>query len=437
MAVIVLGLSHHGAPLDVRERLAYPARDVVPTLERLLAVAGAREGVLLSTCNRTELYLVEGEREAASDAWAMLSERLGSDASQYGYVRRDRAAAAHLFRVASGMDSMVVGEAQIHGQVRDAWETSRPASGTVLNRLFQNALLTGGRVRSETQLGHGALSVSSAAVQLAKKIFGALTGRRAMVLGAGEMAELALASLQQEGVHAAIVANRTFERAQELASQYGATAVHYEEAWAALAEVDVLICSTAAPRPVVNPERVRDAIARRGHRPICILDIALPRDVSPDVGKLANVYLYDLDDLQAMVSANLERRMSELPAAEVVIAEEVESFWQWVAGLAAVPVLTQLREEMHRLRERELAAAMRRLGDLTPEQRAAVERFSESLTNKFLHEPSVRLRAAAANGRGLGIVDAARYLFALDERLTAADQPADVTQPPSTTNEPQ
>jgi glutamyl-tRNA reductase len=199
----------------------------------------------------------------------------------------------------------------------------------------------------------------------------------------------------------------------------------------------VLICSTAAPRPVVNPERVRDAIARRGHRPLCILDIALPRDVSPDVGKLANVYLYDLDDLQAMVSANLERRMSELPAAEVVIAEEVESFWQWVAGLAAVPVLTQLREEMHRLRERELAAAMRRLGDLTPEQRAAVERFSESLTNKFLHEPSVRLRAAAANGRGLGIVDAARYLFALDERLTAADQPADVTQPPSTTNEPQ
>jgi glutamyl-tRNA reductase len=437
MAVIVLGLSHHGAPLDVRERLASPARVVVPTLVRVLEIAGAREGVLLSTCNRTELYLVEGEREAASDAWAMLSERLGSDASQYGYVRRDRAAAAHLFRVASGMDSMVVGEAQIHGQVRDAWETSRPVSGTVLNRLFQNALLTGGRVRSETQLGHGALSVSSAAVQLAKKIFGALAGRRAMVLGAGEMAELALASLQQEGVHAAIVANRTFERAQELASQYGATAVHYEEAWSALAEVDVLICSTAAPRPVVNPERVRDAIARRGHRPLCILDIAVPRDVSPEVGKLANVYLYDLDDLQAVVSANLERRMSELPAAEAVIAQEVESYWQWVAGLAAVPVLTQLREEMHRLRERELAAAMRRLGDLTPEQRAAVERFSESLTNKFLHEPSVRLRAAAANGRGLGIVDAARYLFALDERPAAAEQPADVAQPPSTTNEPQ
>ncbi|MEP6729080.1 MAG: glutamyl-tRNA reductase [bacterium] len=436
MAVVVLGVSHHGAPLDVRERLAIPARDVVSALQRVLDAASAREGVLLSTCNRTEMYLVEGEREAATDAWALLSERLGSDASRYGYVRRDRDAAAHLFRVASGMDSMVVGEAQIHGQVRDAWETSRPTSGTVLNRLFQNALLTGGRVRSETQLGHGALSVSSAAVQLSKKIFGALVGRRAMVLGAGEMAELALASLQHEGVRAAIVANRTFERAQALAAQYGATAVHYDEAWDSLVDVDLLLCSTAAPRPVVNTARVREAISKRGDRPLCILDIAVPRDVDPEVGKLANVYLYDLDDLQAVVSTNLERRKNEMPAAEAVIAQEVESFWQWVAGLAAVPVLTQLRHEMHRVRERELAAAMRRLGDLTPEQRAVVEHFSQSLTNKFLHEPSVRLRAAAANGRGLGIVDAARYLFALDERPAPADDaPVEPTQSSITTEQ--
>ena len=433
MAVIVLGVSHHGAPLDVRERLAFTSRDIVPALELLRIGAGVQEGVLLSTCNRTELYLVEGDGEASPAGWALLSDRLGADASPYGYVRRDREAAAHLFRVASGMDSMVVGEAQIHGQVRAAWEASRPTSGVVLNRLFQSALLTGGRVRSETQLGHGALSVSSAAVQLSKKIFGALTGRRAMVLGAGEMAELALASLQQEGVHAAIVANRTFERAQALAAQYGATAVHYDEAWSSLADVDLLICSTASPHPVVNAARVRSAIARRGHRPLCILDIAVPRDVDPDVAKLANVYLYDLDDLHSVVSANLERRRGELPAAEAVIAQEVESFWQWVAGLAAVPVLTQLREEMHRVRERELAAAMRRLGDLTPEQRAAVEHFSQSLTNKFLHEPSVRLRASAANGRGLGIVDAARYLFALDERPAAAEEtPHDAAQPTTT-----
>ena len=436
MAVIVLGVSHHGAPLDVRERLAFAPREVLSVLARVRDATGAREGVLLSTCNRTELYLVEGDREVSVAVWQMLSDRLGSEASGYGYVRRDRDAATHLFRVASGMESMIVGEAQIHGQVRDAWEQSRPECGAVLNRLFQSALLTGGRVRSETRLGHGVLSVSSAAVQLSKKIFGALTGRRAMVLGAGEMAELALASLQEEGVHAAIVANRTFERAQALAAQYGATAVHYDEAWNALSDVDLLLCSTAASRPVVNVARVRDAIARRGDRPLCILDIALPRDVEPEVGQLANVYLYDLDDLQAVVSGNLARRQGELPAAAVVIEEEVESFWQWVAGLAAVPVLMQLREEMNRVRERELNAAMRRLGELTPAQRAVVEQFAQSLTNKFLHEPSVRLRAAAANGRGLGVVDAARYLFALDERPAHTPDGAHARQPSSNTPDP-
>jgi glutamyl-tRNA reductase len=286
----------------------------------------------------------------------------------------------------------------------------------VLNRLFQTALSTAGRVRSETRIGHGAMSVSSAAVQLAKKIFGGLAGRRAMVLGAGEMAELALESLQQEGVHTAVVANRTFERAEALAAQYGALAVHYDEAWPRVVDVDLLLCSTASPRPVVDVAKIRESVAKRGDRPLCILDIALPRDVDPAVGTLDNVFLYDLDDLRGMVTANLERRQQELPAAESLIAQEVEDFWQWVAGLAAVPVLTQLRNEMNRVRERELAAAMRRLGDLPPEQREVVEQLAQSLTNKFLHEPSVRLRAAAANGRGLGVVDAARYLFALDER---------------------
>ena len=188
MALIVVGVSHHGAPLDVRERLAYRAGEVQGVLERVRSAAGAREAVLLSTCNRTELYVAEGEHEAATTVWSLYGERLGGDASGYGYVRRDREAVAHLFRVVAGMDSMVLGEAQIHGQVRDAWELSRPASGAVLNRLFQAALLVGGRVRSETALGRGAMSVSSAAVQLAKKIFGSLTGKRAMVLGAGEMA---------------------------------------------------------------------------------------------------------------------------------------------------------------------------------------------------------------------------------------------------------
>jgi glutamyl-tRNA reductase len=429
MAVIVVGVSHHGAPLDVRERLAYRSSEVHGVLDRVRQMAEVREAVLLSTCNRTELYVVEGESDAAAAVWSLYGERLGGDASGFGYVRRDRDAVAHLFRVVSGMDSMVVGEAQIHGQVRDAWEASRPRSGVVLNRLFQTALLVGGRVRSETALGHGAMSVSSAAVQLAKKIFGSLVGKRAMVLGAGEMAELALASLQTEGVRAAVVANRTFERAQALAGLYGATAVHYEEAWTALADVDVLLCSTASPHLVVSADRVRDGLHRRGDRPLCILDIAVPRDVDPSVAEMDNVFLYDLDDLRAVVSASVERRRGEMPAAEQVIVEEVEKYWQWVAGLAAVPVVTQFRDEMNRVRERELEAALRKLGDLTPEQRAAVEHFSQSLMNKFLHEPTVRLRSAAANGRGLGVVDAARYLFGLDARpaadATSATPPAE------------
>jgi glutamyl-tRNA reductase len=426
MALIVVGVSHRGAPLAVREQIAYRESELVSTLHDLRSTAGAREGVLLSTCNRTEFYLVEGERDAAPLVWSALSERLGSEAKGFGYVRRDREAVEHLYRVAAGLDSMVIGEAQIQGQVRDAWEACRAVSGAVLNRLFQTSLLVAGRVRSETAVGRGAASVSSAALQLARQIFGSLNGRRAMVLGAGEMAELALECFAKEGVRAAIVANRTFERARELASRYGAVAMHYDECWHALAEVDVLLCSTASPRPVVTMERVRPAFSDRRDQPLCILDIAMPRDVEPEIGALDNVYLYDLDDLQAVVAANLERRMTELPTAEELIATEAERYWNWLAGLATVPVLTRFRGEMDQLRERELNDALRRLGDLTPEQRAAMEQFSRSLMNKFLHGPTVRLRAAAANGRGLGVVDAVRYLFGLEEK---PDTPSETHRP--------
>jgi glutamyl-tRNA reductase len=397
---------------------------VLPTLAAVRQHTGAREGVLLSTCNRTEFYLVEGERDAAPAVWHLLSERLGEEASGFGYVRRDRDAVAHLFHVTSGLDSMVLGEAQIHGQVRDAWSICRSESGAVLNRLFQSALQVAGRVRSETAVGRGAASVSSAALQLARQIFGSLAGRRAMVLGAGEMAELALACLVDEGVRAAIVANRTYDRARELAARYGAAAMHYDECWASLGDVDVLLCSTASPRPVVTLDRVRDALARRRDRPLCILDIALPRDVEAAVGALDNVFLYDLDDLRAVVTSNAERRRAELPGAEELIAGEVERYWAWLAGLAAVPVLTRVRVEMERVREREVAHALRRLEHLPPDDRAVVEHLSRSLMNKFLHEPSVRLRAAAANGRGLGVVDAVRYLFGLDD--ARADESASV-----------
>jgi glutamyl-tRNA reductase len=425
VGLVVAGLSHRTAPIEIREKCAFTTRDAAAALEALRDVSGTSEGVLLSTCNRTEFYLVEGAEDAPPSVWEMLSKRLGTDAVPFGYVRRDRDAVRHLMRVTSGLDSMVVGEAQIKGQVRDAWESCRPYSGAVLNRLFQTAQSVAGRVRTETAIGRGAASVSSAAVQLAKKIFGTLTGRCAMVLGAGEMAELALQCLLDEGVRATMVANRTFEHADELARRHGATAMRYEDCWAALATVDLVICSTAAPHPVVSYDSVAAGVAERGDQPLCILDIALPRDVEPEVASLDNVFLYDLDDLRAVVAANLEQRQSQLPSAEELIDGEVDRYWDWLAGLAAVPVVADFRAAMDRVRADELAHAARRLGELTPAQREVVDHFSRSLMNKFLHAPSVRLRAAAANGRGLGVVDTARYLFGLDETPPAA---ADATQ---------
>ncbi|HEY6089473.1 MAG TPA: glutamyl-tRNA reductase [Gemmatimonadaceae bacterium] len=416
MAVIVAGISHATAPIEVREKLAFRPYEAVAELARLRESGIIREGVALSTCNRTEIYVVEEAGDALPHISAMLSRRLGDDATPYTYVRRDGYVAPHLFGVAAGLDSMILGEAQIHGQVKDAWERCRSESGPILNRMFQTALLAAARAREETGIGRGAASVSSAAVQLAKKIFGGLSGRRAMILGAGDVAELALECLLDEGVRVAIVANRTFERAQAMAERHGAAAMHYDQCWESLKDVDVLLCSTASSVPVVTVARVRDSVLARGDRPLCVLDIALPRDVEAAVGDLDNVFLYDLDDLRAAAAANLERREEDVPAARQIITEEAQKYWDWVAGLAAVPVVRSFREEMDRVRGAELAAALRRIGPLSAEQTEAIEHFSRALMNKFLHEPSVRLKAAAANGRGLAVVDAARYLFALDDK---------------------
>lgn len=430
MNVSVVGVSHRTATLDVRERLMIGPADLAATLADVSAATGAREAVIVSTCNRTEIYLAGGG-ESVAGAIELLSHRIGENAEPYTYVRREREAAAHLFRVASGLDSMILGEAQIQGQVRDAWELGRAGSGVVLNRLFQSALGVASRVRTETALGRGAASVSSASVQLAKQIFGSLAGRRAMVLGAGEMAELALECLVDEGVRTAVVANRTFERATALAAKYGATAMHVDECWAQVADVDLLLCSTSAPHPVVRVSHLSPALARRGDRPLCIIDIAFPRDVEPAVREMSNVYLYDLDDLRAVVAANIERRREELPTAEHVIADEVERYWQWLAGLHAVPVVTELRAAAEQMRAKEVTQLLRRMPALTAEDREAIEQLSRVLMNKFLHEPSVRLKAAAANGRGLAIIDAARYLFgvghaALDDHGALPDSNAGV-----------
>ncbi len=398
MSITVLGVNHRTAPLEVRERFAHTAGEVPRSLERVLA-AGARGGVLLSTCNRTEFYLAEPDDAVAAAVWALLSERLGEgvgrSAGEYGYVQRDRDAVRHLYRVSAGLDSMILGEPQIQGQVRDAWDVSKPLAGPVLHRLFQSALLVGARVRSETGLATGAASAPSAAVAVAGKIFTQLAGRSALILGAGDIAELAATCLVEE---------------------LGARALTLDEAWDRFSDCDIVLCSTAAPHAVVTWDRVAPAIGRRGGRPLCILDLAVPRDVEPAVAQLENVFLYDLDDLQAVAAQAAAERRSDIPAAERIVSEEVERFWGWYGGLVVVPVLREFRERMEAVRAAELERTLRRLSHLSPEDRAQIEYFSQALLNKFLHQPTVALKAAARAGRGYGLLDALKRLFGLERR---------------------
>ncbi len=415
MSITVLGVNHRTAPLEVRERFAHAPRDVPVALERVLGV-GARGGVLLSTCNRTEFYLAEPDDAAPEAVWALLSERLGGGRSavEYGYTQRDRDAVRHLYRVSAGLDSMILGESQIQGQVREAWEMSKAQAGPVLHRLFQSALLVGARVRSETELATGAASAPSAAVAVAAKIFTTLAGRSALILGAGDMAELAATCLVSEGVRVTLVANRTYERARAIAEELHARALPLDEAWEHFADTDIVLSSTAAPHAVVTWDRVAPAVARRGGRPLCILDLGVPRDVEPAVAQLENVFLYDLDDLQAVAAQAAAGRRRDIPAAEHIVSEEVERFWAWYGGLVVVPVLKEFRDRMDRVRAAELERVLRRLPHLSPEDRGELEHFSQALLNKFLHPPTIAVKEAAQAGRGYGLVEALKRLFRLE-----------------------
>jgi len=417
MSIKVLGVNHRTAPLEVRERFAHGAHEVPGALARVMA-AGASGGVLLSTCNRTEFYLVTDDEPALETVWSLLGERLDAAPStgvrEYGYIARDRDAVRHLYRVSAGLDSMILGESQIQGQVRDAWEASRAQAGPVLHRLFQTALHVGSRVRTETRLGMGTASVASAGAQVAGKIFGDLAGRHALILGAGDMAELAATCLSDQGVQITLVANRTQERARAIAERLGGRAVSLEESCAHFATTDIALCSTAAPHAVVTWERVGPVIAQRRGRPLCILDLAMPRDVDPAIAQIENVFLYDVDDLQTVAAQATARRRDEIPAAERIVEEETDLFWAWYGGLGVVPTIKELRSRMDQLRAAELERALRQLGGLSPEDRARVEQFSQSLMNKFLHQPTLTLKAAAEQGRGYGLLDALRRLFGME-----------------------
>jgi glutamyl-tRNA reductase len=433
MPIAVIGANHRTAPIEVRERFAMGRTEAPAVLADLVDAGAASEAVLLSTCNRTELYLAVADLDRGDATFrSILADRVEMPADRLNgflYLHRDKAAVRHLFRVTGGLDSMVLGEPQIQGQVREAYQLAQetrglsgPVVGATLNRLFQTGLSVGGRVRSETDVGLGAASVSTAAVELAKKIFGTLRGRHALVMGAGEMSEVTLELLRAEGVRSCVVTNRTYARAAELAEKWGGRAVAWEELGTALPGADIVICSTAAPHPVLTLERYREAMPKGASRPVCMIDIAIPRDVDPRVGEEPNVFLYNIDDLRQIVDDSLERRRSEVPRAESIVAEAAEDYWAWYSSLAVVPTIRDLRQRGEVVRQTELDKTLRRLSHLPAEDQQAIDALTRSLLNKLLHSPTVRLREAAGNGRGTSVLDSVRYLFELDREGEPAEQ---------------
>jgi glutamyl-tRNA reductase len=396
-SVSLVGLSHHVAPVELRERV---------TLDLGAAAAAARglgDAVCLSTCNRTELYLSNVDDERAV---RLLEELAGEPLDGVLYRLHDDAAAVHLFRVAAGLDSLVPGEGEILGQVRDAYEAATP--GPVLDRVFRQALAVGKRVRTETAIGESPASVSSAAAALAAQVFGDLRGRRVLLVGAGRIGELAAANLASRGAEIAFVANRTLESARELAQRFGGTPLSLDQIAGHLSEIDVVVSSTSAPEPVL---RAADVPSKR-RTPLFFIDIAVPRDVDPAIAELGGCFLYDIDDLEAVVAETLSGRRAEAERAEQLVAEEAARFRAWHASLDVVPAIASLRARAEEIRSAELAKVDARVSD---DERRTLESVTAQILNKLLHLPTVRMKEAAVGSDGALYADAVRHLFGLED----------------------
>ena len=424
MSIIVVGLSHKSAPIEVREKLNFPENTLPDALRKLMTYEGIRESLIVSTCNRVEIYAcvqdsvsgIDRIKQFIADYHGLSRESL----DQSLYVYPDALGVRHTFRMASSLDSMVVGEAQILGQLKDAFDISlkTKTTSTILNKLIKKAISVAKRVRTETKLAEGAVSISTAAVELAKKIFGELEGKTVMLLGAGEMAELAAQHLLGNGVKNIMVANRTFERAEELALEFKGDAIRFEHFPDAMVMIDILICATGAPKYVVNRDMVAKAVKERRHKPIFLIDISNPRNIDPEVDKEDNVYLYDIDDLQSKVAVNTEGRSKEAAKAEELISLEVETYLQWERALDAVPTIVDLREKVEDFRKRECDKTLASLNTITDDQKRAIEAMSQAIVNKLLHAPLVVLKQAASTpGEGDATIAVARRLFNLDKEL--------------------
>jgi glutamyl-tRNA reductase len=413
--LVQVGVSHASAGLGVRERLHVPPNEIAPVAAGL--ARGGGEAVVLSTCNRTEVYLA-GDDPAGLEGLAReaLAERSGLTLEAVVMERRGEDAAHHLFRVAAGLDSQLPGEAQILGQVREAYElaSGADATGRILSRAFEHALHAGKRVRHETGVGTLPAAIPAAAAALAERTLGDLDGKRVLVIGAGKMGELAATSFLDRGAERVFVANHRPERAVALAERFGGEAVDFERLREELERADVVLSSTRCPQVLVHAADVEAALPARAGRRLLFVDIAVPRDLDPAIADLPGCVLYDLDALGPEAGDALAHRDDQVARAEAIVAEEAAEFAAWLRSLEVVPVVTALRRRADEIRERELARVSPRLRDLSDEERRDVEALTAKIVNELLHEPTVRVKSAASEGVH-AYADALRALFALDE----------------------
>jgi glutamyl-tRNA reductase len=414
MHLVLVGTSHHRAPVELRERVALDREQA-----RHLAVGLAQEGseaVCLSTCNRTELYLAARNPEGAERIGVAALAALEPEVEHALYRLRDQAAALHLFRVAAGLDSLVPGEGEILGQVRAAHELG--TTGPLLDRVFRQALHAGRKVRAQTAIGESPASVSSAAAALAEQVFGDLAGCSILLVGAGKVSEQAARNLLTRGARISFVANRSADRGDELARRLGAASLPLERIEEALPGADVVVASTGAAGYVLDVAAVARALGGRRRRNLLLIDLAVPRDLDPAIHELDGCYLYDIDDLEAIVAETLSGRQREAERAEAIVAAEAERFHEWHASLDVVPAIASLRARAEEIREAELRKAEAVLGRLDESQRRAVEAITAQIVNKLLHLPTVRLKEAAAAADGVLYAETVRHLFGLgdDER---------------------
>lgn len=401
--ILMLGLNHKVAPVDVRERLAFSAERVPQALNELLDRGGDDEGiikeaVLLSTCNRTEVYIHASNLNLAeARLQAFLARHGGLMVEQLRrmvYVTRGEEAALHLMQVAAGLDSLVLGENEILGQVRSATEMAQEAdsSGAILSALFRFAIQAGKRARSETEIGRAEISVASVVVELAEQAFGPLNDRTALLIGAGKISSITARALVKAGLRCIMVANRTFERAQKLAQNLNGTAVHFDALDESLARADIVICSTGAPHIVLHAGTVAKAQQARGNRPLLVADLAVPRDADPQIAALPNVRLANIDDLETVVKTSHPLTASTCQAVDAIVRQELENFCQWCAARRCASVIQAMRVKAENIYRAEVEQTLRRMGTLTPHQETLVQAMGKAIVGKLLHEPTVRLR---------------------------------------------